>query len=90
VNPEMIKKIDSVLDRVKDPESGLPVSHLGLINRVRFSEATKKLFIFMDLQSHMPHCSACTAIAGLVVGRIVRDLTVELHAEFPDLEVEFV
>jgi metal-sulfur cluster biosynthetic enzyme len=90
VNPEMIKKIDAVLDRVKDPESGLPVSHLGVVQRVRYSEDAKKIYIFMDLQSHMPHCGACTVVAGLVVDRIVRDLSVEFRAEFPDLEVEFV
>jgi metal-sulfur cluster biosynthetic enzyme len=90
VNPEMINKIDAVLDRVKDPESGLPVSQLGLIKRVRFSDAKKILYVFTDFQSHMPHCGACTAVAGLVVERIVRDLAVEFHAEFPDLDVEFV
>lgn len=90
MNPEMIKKIDAVLDRVKDPESGLPVSRLGVVERVRYSESLKKLYIFADFSSHMPRCSACSAVAGLVVDRITRDLAVEFHAEFPDLDVEFV
>jgi metal-sulfur cluster biosynthetic enzyme len=90
VNPEMIKKIDDVLECVKDPESGLPVSRLGVVQRVRYSDDHKMLYIFMDFKSHMPHCSACTAVAGLVVDRIVRDLAVEFHVAFPDLDVEFV
>ncbi len=73
----MIKKIDAVLDRVKDPESGLSVLHLGLVKRVRFSEAQKKLFIFTDFQSHMPDCKTCVFIAKLVGDNIIRNLAVE-------------
>ena len=90
MNPEMIKKIDAVLDRVKDPESGLSVLQLGLIKRVRFSEAKKKLYVFTDFQSHMPDCKTCVFIAKLVADNIVRSLAVEFSLEFPDLEVEFV
>ena len=86
----MIKKIDSVLDRVKDPGSGLSVLHLGLVKRVRFSEAKKKLFIFTDFQSHMPDCKTCVFIAKMVGENILRNLTVEFNLEFPDLEIEFV
>ncbi len=90
MTPEMIKKIDTVLDRVKDPESGLSVLHLGLVKRVRFSEAQKKLFVFTDFQSHMPDCKTCVFIAKLVGENILRNLTVEFNLEFPDLEIEFV
>ncbi len=90
MNPEMIKKIDTVLDRVKDPESGLSVLHLGLVKRVRFSEARKKLFVFTDFQSHMPDCKTCVFIAKMVGENILRNLTVEFNLEFPDLEIEFV
>lgn len=90
MNPEMIKKIDAVIDRVKDPESGLPVSQLGLIKRVRFSEAKKTLYVFTDFQSHMPDCKTCVFIAKLVADNIIRNLAVEFSLEFPDLEVEFV
>ncbi len=86
----MIKKIDTVLDRVKDPESGLSVLHLGLVKRVRFSEARKKLFVFTDFQSHMPDCKTCVFIAKMVGENILRNLTVEFNLEFPDLEIEFV
>lgn len=90
MNPEMIKKIDNVLDRVKDPESGLSVLHLGLVKRVRFSETQNKLFVFTDFQSHMPDCRACVFIAKLVGETILGRLAVEFSREFPDLETEFV
>ena len=90
MNPEMIKKIDDVLDRVKDPESGLSVLHLGLVKRVRFSEEHKKLYVFTDFQSHMPDCKTCVFIAKLVGENILRNLDVEFNLEFPDLEIEFV
>jgi len=86
----MIKKIDAVLDRVKDPESDLPVSRLGVVKRVRFSEVHKKLYVFTDFQSHMPDCRACVLVAKLVADTIIRNLTVEFNLEFPDLEIEFV
>ncbi len=90
MDPEMIKKIDAVLERVKDPESDLPVSRLGVVKRVRYSEVQKKLFVFTDFQSHMPDCRTCVFIAKLVADKILRNLADEFSLEFPDLEVEFV
>jgi metal-sulfur cluster biosynthetic enzyme len=90
LNPEMIKKIDAILDRVKDPESGLSVAHLGLVKRVRFSEPQKMLYVFTDFKSHMPGCKTCVFIAKLVADSIIRNLVVEFDLEFPDLQVEFV
>jgi hypothetical protein len=88
--PEMIRKIDIVLERVKDPESGLPLSRLGLVKRFRYSEREKKLFVFTAVYPHLPKCVTCAAIAGAIVSTIIRDLTAELQHEFPDLTVEFV
>jgi metal-sulfur cluster biosynthetic enzyme len=88
--PAMISRIEGVLNRVKDPESNLPVGRLGLVKRVRYSEAQKKLYIFADLYSHLPRCPACSAI-GLAVGStLLRDLQREFADEFPDLTIEMV
>lgn len=86
----MTRKIDAVLDRVKDPESGLPVARLGLVRRVRYVEEKKLLYVFTDFQSHMPDCKTCVFIAKLVAERILRELTVEFHLEFPDLDINFL
>ncbi len=45
MNSIMKEKIDSVLDRVKDPESDLSVAQLGLVKKVRYSEDNKLLYI---------------------------------------------
>lgn len=90
MNPEMTAKIDAVLERVKDPESGLPVSRLGIVRRARYVEDKKILYIITDFQSHMPHCKTCVFIARLVAERILQELTVEFHLEFPGLDIILV
>lgn len=90
MSPEMVRKIDAVLERVKDPESGLPVARLGLVQRVRYSEKDKQLYIFTDAHRHLPHCVTCAAIAEAIIARIVRDMMVELQKEFHDLTIKFV
>jgi metal-sulfur cluster biosynthetic enzyme len=90
MSPEMIRKIDAVLEKIKDPESGLPVAQLGLIRRVRYSEKDKRFYIFTDAYRHLPHCVTCAAIAQTIIATIARDVTAEFQKEFPDLTVEFV
>ena len=86
----MIRKIDSVLDRVKDPESNLPVARLGVVKRVRYNEEKNALYIFTDFYSHLPKCVTCAAIASTIASTITRDLKAEFQTEFPDLSIEFV
>lgn len=90
MSQEMIKKIDAVLDRVKDPESGLPIAKLGLVQRIRYSEKERRLFIFTDAYRHLPHCLTCAAIAQAIIASVARDLTAEFQKEFADLVIEFV
>jgi metal-sulfur cluster biosynthetic enzyme len=90
MKPEMVAKIDAVLDRVKDPESNLPVAQLGVVKRVRYNEELKTLYVFTDFYSHMPKCVTCAAIASAMASTIIRDMKAEFKAEFPDLSIEFV
>jgi hypothetical protein len=90
MNPEMVQKINDVLERIRDPESGLPVARLGLVKRFRYSEKEKILYIFTDAYRHLPHCITCAAIARVIMQTIIRDLTAALQKEFPDLSIEFV
>lgn len=86
----MIEKIDAVLDRVKDPESGLSVGALGLVKRFRYDAGKGRLYIFMDVYTHLPKCVTCAAIAQTVIARIIGDLKAELERVFPELVVEVV
>ncbi len=90
MTPEMTKKIDSVLERVRDPESNLPIAELGVVKRLRYNEEKKALYIFTDFYSHLPKCVTCAAIANAIASTIIRDLTAELQKEFPKLTIEFV
>ena len=85
----MQDKIDLILDRVKDPESGLPISHLGVIERIRYNQARQELYIFANFQPHSPGCLACVGIAAALVDGIKRRLVSEFQAEFPDVAIQF-
>jgi len=90
MTPEMKSKIDSVLDRVKDPESNLPIAQLGVVKRLRYDEGKRALYVFTDFYSHLPKCVTCAAIARTIASTIIRDIKIELEKEFPDLSIEFV
>ena len=89
MNSEMSRKIDAVLERVKEPESGLSIAQLGLVERLRYSEKAKKLFVFTRfIKPNHKYC--CTVIQGLLISGTLKQLTKEFQKEFPDLSVEFV
>ncbi len=90
MTPEMQEKIEAVLDRVKDPESGYSLSELGIVERVRYNEEKKELYVFTDFLSHQPSCIACVGIASVVIAGLRRELVKELSLEFPDLNVQLV
>jgi len=90
MTPEMTAAIDSILDRVKDPESDLFLARLGLVKRVRYNEEKKEMYIFTDFLSHRPACISCEGIAMAIMSTILKNLEKEFKKEFPDLAVEFV
>jgi len=90
MDEEMKRKIDAVLERVKDPESDLPLSRLGVIERLRYNEEKQELYIFADFLSHQPGCMTCVGIAATIIAGIKRQLLQEFQKEFPHLRVMFV
>lgn len=90
IDPEMAKKIDSVLERVKDPESGLSVARLGIVQKVRYNEEKKEMYIFTDFLSHRPKCLTCAGIAMAIMSTIRTSLEGEFKKEFPHLVIKFV
>ena len=84
---KMKQKIDAVLDRVKEPVTGLPVAQLGLVERLRYSESKKKLFVFLNAENRRtPKC--CKIIQGLLLSDILKALTEEFAKELPELSIE--
>ena len=88
MDKEMIERIDAVLERVKDPESMLSIAELGWVQKLRYDEGNRKLYVFTN--SLGPGTKCCTVIAGLLLSSTVKSLTRELEKEFPNLSVEFV
>ena len=82
----MKKKLQAVLDRVKEPETNMSVANLGLVERIRHSPERKTLTIFTNPVKPAPAC--CSITAGLLLSSTIRDLTKELEKEFPHLSVE--
>lgn len=86
----MRRRIDGVLERVKDPESGYSVARLGLVERVRYNAEKRELYVFTEFNSHQPACMACVGIAAVVINGIRRSMQEEFEAEFPDLTIELI
>ncbi len=90
MEPQMTRKITAILSRVKDPESGLSLDRIGIIQRVRYNEEKQQMYIFTNFLAHRPGCLSCSGIALAIMGTIQRDLTEAFQKEFPELEIEFV
>jgi len=90
MDPEMTQKIDAILERVKDPESGLSMDRLGVVTRVRYNEGKREMYVFTELQNHLPTCNTCRGIAVAIMSSLMRNLKEEFEGEFPDITIEFV
>lgn len=88
MDPGMAQKIEAVLDRVKEPESQLSISQLGLVKKVRYNKVRRKLSVFIN--TIQPGKCACTVITALLLSTILKSLTSEFKKEFPDLGIEML
>jgi len=82
----MKKKLQSVLERVKDPETNMAISELGLVERFRYHQEQKKLSVFFN--PVRPGKVCCSIISSLLLSSTLKDLMNELQKEFPDLYLE--
>jgi metal-sulfur cluster biosynthetic enzyme len=89
MTPKMKQKIDAVLDRVKDPETGLSIAQLGLVERLRYSESKKILYVILSAINRSPR-KCCTIIQCLLLSGVLNALTEEFTKEFPALTIEIV
>jgi metal-sulfur cluster biosynthetic enzyme len=88
MHEEVQKRIDKVLDTVKEPQSLLSLSELNLIEKVHYSETEKKLICIMAIGSPRFQCPACSAINGVVKQGLVRSLEEAFAKEFPGWGIE--
>jgi hypothetical protein len=88
MTPTMIKKIDSVLDRVVEKQSNLPISHLGLVERVRYNEKQNKLTVFTKAV-HSTH-GCCTILSLVQQSDTLEELEEQFKQEFPEHWIKIV
>ncbi len=87
MDPEMQKKIDETLARIKEPQSDLPIVDLGLVEKVTYSAKEKTLLVSLAIGTPRWQCPACSAINGVVKEGIVRRAREAFEAAFPELKI---
>ncbi len=81
------EKIDRVLDGIQDPQTGMAISQMGLVGKIRYVEKRRKLIVFFN---RLGHCKACCAALNLVMLSDFENAIKEgLKAEFPQFSVVF-
>jgi metal-sulfur cluster biosynthetic enzyme len=83
-------RFDQALEDVKDPESALPLSRLGVVKRFRFDEEGKNIYVFTNFASHRPGCLTCAGITMVIEKSISRDLKAALQGSFPGFSIEIL
>jgi metal-sulfur cluster biosynthetic enzyme len=87
MDPDVKKKIDAALGKVKEPQSNLPIVDLGLVGNVRYSDTEKSIVITLAIGAVPYQCPACSAINGVVKEGIARRVREEFSKEFPDFSI---
>jgi hypothetical protein len=82
-------KFDAVLARVKEPQSELSLGELGLVKKFSYHEPEKTIVVHLDFGPQIMDCPACTAVDGLILTTIQRDLRAALEEEFPGWAIQF-
>lgn len=90
ITQEMADKFETILKRVKEPETELSVSELNLVKRISYSETEKKFLIYMDIATPKFPCLTCGVVTEQIRSTIERRLKEEFTKEFPGYTVETV
>ncbi len=89
MDSEMEKKIQKVLEGVKDPVSNLPIVELNLVERVRYLEDRGELIIFTAFPGRGKPCLNCVGVNMLMANSVKRHLLEDFQKAFPELKVSF-
>lgn len=82
------EKFDKVLQEVRDSQSELNLSELGLVKKFSWYQKEKIIEVYLDVHYDSSQCMACTAIDGFILDGISRDLKQALEREFPEWTIE--
>ncbi len=84
---KMEKKIQKVLEGVKDPVSNLPIVELDLVEKVRYLEEKGELIIFTAFPMGGRPCMNCAGVNMLMANSVRRHLREDFEKAFPELKI---
>ena len=87
MDPEMQKKIDAILARVKEPETLSSVGDLNLVKRVRYSTSENAFEIFLDIDNPRTSCFVCGVVTATIQRTLERELREAFEQDFPGCRV---
>ncbi len=87
MNRETKNRLQQVLDRVKDPENGMPVSDMNLVAGIKYREA--KLLFEVYLYPSQGAKACCLLLQLNAYSTMEQLLKKEITTEFPDHRVVF-
>ena len=88
IDDSMKQKIDAALDIVKEPESGLSVGEIGLVQKFRYVSAKKILYVYRNPIASSKGC--CTIMSNMLLATTQENFLDELKKSFPELAIELV
>jgi metal-sulfur cluster biosynthetic enzyme len=89
MDPEMQRRIDTILARVKEPETLRSVQDLNLVRRVRYSPSLHQFEVFMGIGNPRSTCLVCGVVTAAIQRSIQRELEEAFAQEFPGCRVQF-
>lgn len=87
LSPEMINRIEKVLNKVKEPETFRSVSELGLVKKVTYSAGWQRMIVYTDIEAPRSTCAVCYVVTETIRESIQRDLQEAFEKEFPELSI---
>ncbi|MFC1816164.1 hypothetical protein ACFL0M_09530 [Thermodesulfobacteriota bacterium] len=84
----MKQKLQAVLNRVKEPETNLAVTELGLVERIRYDHENGKLLVFLN--TIRPGSVCCSRLGGFLLDSTKQNLSEVLGRAFPELSVQYM
>ncbi len=84
---QMRNKLANLLDKVKEPKSGLTLNQLGIIEGIKHEPVTNKLIVVTDPSLTFKAC--CMVFNIYELGELENMIASELVKEFPGVQVEF-
>lgn len=81
------KKLDDILDRVKEEQSGMSLAQLGLVQRIRHHEKEKRLTLFLKPMGRSKAC--CSVMNMAFLENLEKKIEMEFKKEFPGFSLGF-